>query len=213
MACVCGADPGIGRKRGENIPNSSPPNIFIHLCKLEAHHDVTDCALRWYAVKTAREFEAERILSEKCSEVYLPQETVPSPSGRSRRRPIIPRLLFIRTTAHEAVVIERQSRDTSCKMPPIWIYRYERGGDPQPVTDDEMRLVKLLTAADSTKCDVVSRIDYRRGTHVRVTMGTFAGYEGYVLRIRKDRRVLISIQGICILALPFIHPDMLEVIE
>ena len=48
---------------------------------------------------------------------------------------------------------------------------------------------------------------------VRVTEGPFRGAEGYVKRIRRDRRLLVSIEGIVAVATAFIEPQFLEEIS
>ena len=173
-----------------------------------------ECVTKWYAVKSQREFEAERCLGTLCDEVYLPKETVKiaMTGGRSthRIRPVIPRLLFIRTTESHALTLEKESRLPEKRIVPFWIYRYQAGGNIQPISEREMSLVKLLTANDTSRCEVYHKADFKKGDHVRITAGMFEGYEGYVRRIGNNKHVVVEIEGICSLALPFIHPDLLE---
>lgn len=164
----------------------------------------------WFAVKTQKEFEAEKLLSEECDEVFLPKEKVELSSGVMRIRPIIPRLLFIRQTPVKVLEIEERGRSLTDRMVPLWVYRYEKGGNIQPITDEEIRLVKLLTASDTTKCEVYGKGDFKKGQHVRITGGSFAGYTGHVQRINKNKHVVVELTGLCAIALPFIHPDLLQ---
>ncbi len=155
-------------------------------------------------------FEAERLLARECDEVFLPKEKVELTSGITRIRPIIPRLLFIRQTPEKALKIEERGRSADDRMVPLWIYRYEKGGEIQPITDEEIRLVKLLTSNDTTKCEVYGKTDFKKGQHVRITGGPFAGYTGHVQRIKKNKHVIVELTGLCAIALPFIHPDLLQ---
>ena len=50
------------------------------------------------------------------------------------------------------------------------------------------------------------------GSHVRVKEGPLAGIEGYVVRIRKSRRVLVNVDNVLWAATEFIRPEMLEVL-
>ena len=168
----------------------------------------------WYAVKTAREFELLSLLEPRCEETYIPVETVMNDSGKMRKRPIIPRILFIRCSEKEALSFEAESHLTPPKLPSLWIYRYKKGEKIQPIRQEEMELFRLLTAdKNDLRCEIFRKEDFRKGDRVRVIAGPFAGYEGYINRIRKNKHVVVEIEGLCALALPFIHPDLLEKID
>ena len=48
---------------------------------------------------------------------------------------------------------------------------------------------------------------------MRVIGGQFKGYEGHVQRVKKNKHVIVKIEGVCLVMLPFIHPDLLEPID
>ena len=50
----------------------------------------------------------------------------------------------------------------------------------------------------------------RKGTRVRIIGGVFAGVEGEFVRVRNDRRVVVSIDGVMAVATTFIHPSLVE---
>ena len=54
---------------------------------------------------------------------------------------------------------------------------------------------------------------FAKGDRVRVTGGLFEGTEGYFVRVRGDRRVVVCIPGIAAVATTFIHPSLVEKIE
>ena len=58
-------------------------------------------------------------------------------------------------------------------------------------------------------------INLAKGTKVRITGGQFEGYEGVFVKVKgsRDRRVVISLQGILALAMATLSPDLIEVIE
>ncbi len=168
----------------------------------------------WYAIRTHKDFEARRVLSEYCDDVFLPTEEVKIPStGRTRTRAVIPHVLFIKTTPSEALSLEKRGRDINDRMIQFWIYRYQKEGEIQKITEEEIRLIKLLTSNDTAKCEVFNKEGFQKGQHVRITGGQFAGYTGYVQRVKKNMHVVVEIQGICAVMLPFIHPDLLEIID
>lgn len=168
----------------------------------------------WYAIRTHKDFEARRVLEEYCADVFLPTEDVKVPStGRTRTRAVIPHVLFIKTTSKEALDLEKRGRDINDRMMPFWIYRYHKEGEIQKISEEEIRLIRLLTSNDTAKCEVFNKEGFKKGQHVRITGGQFEGYTGYVQRVKKNMHVVVEIQGICAVMLPFIHPDLLEIIE
>lgn len=52
----------------------------------------------------------------------------------------------------------------------------------------------------------------KKRDRVRVTGGIFEGVEGEFVRIKGDRRVVDSIQGVMV-ATAFIHPSLIELIK
>ena len=167
----------------------------------------------WYAVRTSSPFRAIDSLKERGVETYIALAGERQGNGTVKTRPLISKLFFMKSEAENAREIEKESRMEGSKMPPIWIYRYSSGSDIQPISDKEFRLFRLLTAEDSMRCEVYHKEEYKIGDRLRVKGGPFAGYEGYARRIRKNKHVVVEIEGICAIALPFIHPDMLEKVD
>ena len=50
------------------------------------------------------------------------------------------------------------------------------------------------------------------GQRVRITNGVFFGVEGQVKRIHKNKRVLVTVEGISSVMLNFVPRDLLEII-
>lgn len=167
-------------------------------------------AIQWYAIKARRDSKAAEGLAEVCEEVFFPIEKVKSSSGVVRQRAIIPKVLFIRTTHDRAIEFERESYKEGSRIVPFRIYRYQRNYDIQPIPDDQIRLIRLLTTDESERCEVFTKADFKRGQMVRVKDGKFKGYTGTVQRVKKNKHVLVEIEGVCMILLPFIHPDLLE---
>lgn len=169
-----------------------------------------DMELNWYAIKTRHDFKAETVLAAECSEVYFPKEEIKINDGERRLKAVIPHVLFIKTTRSHALELEKRGRQYSPDSVPMWIYRYIKNGEIQPISQRQIDLVKLLTASDTSRCEIFTKSDFKGGEHVRVTAGIYEGYTGYVQRVRKNKHVIVRIEGICMIMLPFIHPDLLE---
>lgn len=173
----------------------------------------TEDSARWYAIRCRRDFEAAETLRDQCPEVFFPTEVHRGPDGHERRRAIIPRVLFVRAEKDQILELERKSREGRSRVPSFWIYRNERAGEVRAIPTREIELMKMLTAQGDEHCELYRRTDFENGQKVRVTAGPYAGLEGYVHRVRKNRHVVVKIEGICAVLLPFIHPGLLQAIE
>lgn len=167
----------------------------------------------WFAIKTRQEFRAEQELTPLCDDVLFPKEIIKTSDGRTRERAIIPRVLFICTTRENALELEAKGREHPELSVPFWIYRYPKDKQIQVIPRSSIELLRLLTADDTTKCAVFNKTDFKENEHVRIIGGPFEGYEGYVVRVKKNKHVIVRIEGICLLMLPFIHPDLLQKIN
>lgn len=55
--------------------------------------------------------------------------------------------------------------------------------------------------------------NFKKGDYVRIMAGPFAGVEGYLTRIKKNRCVFVAVKGVAAVATTFIHPSMLDKVE
>lgn len=163
----------------------------------------------WFAIRARQPLKAAEKLEPMVDEIFLPKEVRRSPIGRERVRPAIPHVLFIRTSQENALSLESAGLATPHLVPRMWIYRYPQSQQIQPVAEAAIHLLRLLTNSDPEGCHVYSPRQFTPGQRVRVKGGPFEGYEGFVKRIKKNRHVIVEIQGLCMVVLPFIHPDLL----
>ncbi len=170
--------------------------------------------LHWYALKVFyNRVVYLKSLLPAGMESYVPVHTVEThKQGRLayEEAPLIPSLLFVRCTS-------------------AWLvkFKHEYGGDfmyytvkdpagnniPGPIRDEEMRSFILVTSADAgrgVKYFGADAPEYHTGDRVRVTDGIYKGAEGYIKRIKKDRKLIVAVTGVAVVAVSYIHPDFLE---
>jgi len=167
----------------------------------------------WYAVKTRNESSTQAWLEGKCQDIYAPRMQVRTAdhSSQTSSRPVIPKLILIRTTEDNALSLEKESRTEASSVASLWVYRFPGSDRIQPISPEEFNLFRLLTTDDTAvQCEVYGKADFRVGQRVRVIAGPFAGYIGYTRRIRNNKHVVVEIEGLCAIALPFIHPSLLQ---
>lgn len=167
----------------------------------------------WFAIKTRLDFKAEKVLDLFCEEVFFPKEVVMDHENKRRIRAVIPRVLFIKTSRSNALKLEDEGRKDSSNSIPFWIYRYPANNEIQVIPQRSIDLLRLLTADDTTRCRIYTAKEFKKDEYVVVTDGIFKGYKGYVKRVKRNRHVVVDIEGICMVILPFLHPDMLERID
>lgn len=78
-----------------------------------------------------------------------------------------------------------------------------------------MNSFQLVTSAEDRGMELLpdGSVDFSVGGHVRVVDGVFKGAEGYVKRIQGRKRLVVSIEGIAVVATSYIPKSFLEIIE
>jgi len=192
--------------------------------------------LNWYALKVfyRKAFELEAQLNEMDLETYIPVRKVQLKGEehfRAARRlatpdetrhdnqfiqagpvifkrvPIVTSLLFVRAPE------ERIPEIAAVVYGKGFIYRSVDGKSFSVIPDKQMAMFQLVCSSGEKGLEFYSDEDmtrYKSGDKVRVLEGPLKGAEGYIKRIRKDRRLLVAIEGFIAVATSFIPPQFLE---
>ena len=176
------------------------------------HSDTPKDELHWYALKVFynRVVYLKSLLDPEGVETYVPFHTVEQfDKGRLayEEKQLIPSLMFVRCQ-------ETWLQEFKRKHPADFMYYTEaESRRPGVIPDEEMRSFILVTSADSgrnVKYFGADAPEYHTGDKVRVTGGIYKGAEGYIKRIKKDRKLIVSVTGVAVVAVSYIHPDFLE---
>ena len=171
--------------------------------------------LHWYALKVFynRVVYLKSLLEKEGKETYVPLHTVEQyESGRLTyvEKQLIPSLLFVR--CEEQWLVDFKHGHNADFM----FYVAPQSNLPGAIRDEEMRSFILVTSADAgrkVKYFGADAPEYRTGDRVRVIEGIYKGAEGYIKRIKKDRKLIVSVTGVAVVAVSYIHPDYLEKID
>lgn len=179
--------------------------------------EIMDRRENWYALKVFfnRVFEIEKKFQQAGIESYIPTVYVTREvrGVKTRiRKTIIPSLMFFRSTEEYAVGLKDELRDRA------FVYsNFEKktGRCPVSIPDEEMRMFMLVTSSGDPGLEFFPNdcMSYKDGQKVRVTGGIFEGAEGEIKRIRHNRRLTVTLKGVCMVATSFISPELLEKIE
>ena len=192
--------------------------------------------LHWYALKVFfnKVFEMEALMDGLGLESFIPVRKVQlkgeehfrvarrlaTPDDRRtdnqylqagpviyKREPVVNSLFFVRAPEERIPEIENLVRGRG------FVYKMTDHERPSVIPDREMGIFKLVCSSGAEGLEFFSDEDmtrYRKGDKVRVLEGPLKGAEGYIKRIRKDRRLLVSIEGFIAVATSFIPPQFLE---
>ena len=190
----------------------------------------------WYALKVFfnKVFEIEALLGDMGLETYIPVRQVQlkgeehlriarrlaTPDDRRRdnqfvqvgpvifkREPVVSSLLFVRSPADRVGEIAKVVSGKG------FVYQRAEGKAPAIIPDEQMAMFRLVCSSGADGLEFFADDDltrYKQGDKVRVLEGPLKGAEGYVKRIRKDRRLLVSIEGFIAVATSFIPFQFLE---
>lgn len=125
------------------------------------------------------------------------------------KKPAVNSLLFFKGTTEEAQQVQREFEGRAM------LYTYRLSRQPAIIPDREMQIFKMVAdtnAPDLEYMDIDAQT-FKTGQHVRVTCGLFQGAEGYIKRIRGNKRLIVAIEGIVAVATSYIPSCFLEKIE
>lgn len=149
----------------------------------------------WYAAKVFfnRVAEVSKVCEEMEVKNYIPSDVITS-------------LAFFYCTESELFDIQKELYQR------IHVYTRLDSRDPMPIPQREMDLFIMVTSSGDNNLLFLGddKPEYHQGDRVRVTEGPFKGAEGHIKRIKKDRRLIITIPGIAAVATTFIPPQFLE---
>ena len=192
--------------------------------------------LNWYALKVFynKVFEIEALLTDMGQETYIPVRQVQlkgedhmraarrlaTPDDRRRdnqfvqagpvifkRVPVVSSLLFVHAPK------ERLPEVDACVDGRGFVYKTADRKTEAVIPDKQMAMFQLVCSSGAEGLEFFADDDltrYKAGDKVRVLEGPLKGAEGYIKRIRKDRRLLVSIEGFIAVATSFIPPQFLE---
>lgn len=176
-----------------------------------------DSKPRWFALRTFSSATPVEIAERMPADVdkFMPTldivKRTPAGTLRHEQSPILKSLMFFRSTPSVATALRRTL------YPHAMIYTHidsEGNTVPSPIPEHELTMFRLVINASQPGTDIFSESSdsagFAPGQCVRVTCGPFEGLEGTIRRIRRDRRVVVTIQGICTIATPHIPMEFLE---
>lgn len=173
-----------------------------------------DNAQNWYAIRVTynREMKVKASLDDAGVESFIPMcyKDVVVRARRVRKLvPSVHNLIFIKMSDSEM----KQFKATT-SLPIRYIM------DPhtkKPIIVPERQMDNFISVSATNDDGLIylspDQINISRGDRVRIIGGMFSGCEGTLMRIRGDRRLVVSIPGVMAVATTFIHPSLIMKID
>ena len=172
---------------------------------------LSSSALHWYALRITygRELALQEYLNSEGIENFIPMHYEYTIKNERRVRKLVPavhNLVFVRSS-RSCIDAIKESRSATLPIRYIMDHEYHR---PIIVPDSQMRNFMAVSANydESLLYFEPSELNIRKGTRVRITGGLFEGVEGEFVRVRNDRRVVVTIEGVMAVATTFVHPSL-----
>ena len=198
--------------RYSGIPKEHPDvNDMTTSASIEASMErsqsiLSSSALNWYALRITygRELALQEYLNSEGIENFIPMHYEYTIKNERRVR----KLVFVRSS-RSCIDAIKESRSATLPIRYIMDREYHR---PIIVPDSQMRNFMAVSANydESLLYFEPSELNIRKGTRVRITGGLFEGVEGEFVRVRNDRRVVVTIEGVMAVATTFVHPSLVE---
>lgn len=126
--------------------------------------------------------------------------------------PIMPNLILFRSTRVEAEKLELKFLNK------VMLYRGKNTEDrkePSKIPEREVRIFNIVATSGVEGLDFYDEYNpkFTKGDKFRVVVGPLKGAEGYVVRIKKDHKLYVSIKGLCAVTTGYIPKSYLQKIE
>lgn len=89
-------------------------------------------------------------------------------------------------------------------------YREPEGKHPGIIPDHEMEVFMLALSNGAGEFLGSDTENYMIGDKVRITEGVYKGYEGYIRRIKHDRKLLVCLEGVAVVAFGDVDMNYVE---
>ena len=173
---------------------------------------------RWHVLRAtyARELKVQTALQEKGIRTFIPMmwsaPSSPTRSGIPRKLvPAVSGLVFALATREALDAYIRSFGDAR----PVNYY-WDRTTNA-PLTVPAKAMEDFITIASTLDEDLIYLTEVseklREGQEVTILEGPFKGVQGRIVRIKKNRRVMVELPGMLAVASTYVKPNYLEIMK
>ena len=186
--------------------------------------DIAEEEKSWFPMRIAygrkeRTMGVKHFLDEKKVENFLPMTYKKLIVDGRRRRILVPALdglIFIRTSEERLIDMKQHYEPLLPLRFMMWTPHIE--GEASHIITipvESMNNFMRLVSVEDERVMFLPNKDFSNkiGRRVQVTDGIFAGVQGTIYRVKKDRRVVVTLDQVCSVAIAYINPNYLREIE
>ena len=139
-------------------------------------------------------------------------------SERTKRflQPIFRNLLFVKSTKSELDPILREIKLEFGITSDLY-YRYRDGEERKIIVVPSAEMQNFIAVVGAVEEPIIyisnEDVNLAKGTRVRINGGVFAGVEGVFMRIKGDRRVVVSLPNLFSVATAFVPLEFIVPLE
>ena len=159
-------------------------------------------------------FEIDKDIREQGVETYFPKVKVyklKEDKQKEQLKPAISSLIFVRCSEEKVWDLQKAFYGR------IMLYSHKTDGNRKasPVDEEEMRVFMLVTSVEDDRLEYldVESVNYKEGQRVRVLDGPYKDCVGYIKRVKGNRRLLVAVEGLALVATSYIPSLFLEKIN
>ena len=216
----------------DEIQNKTMPNgrvsLSIALSPSNHSHNLVnqqvtvDNSSHWFPMRITyhRELRIKAMLDGLGIENFLPMhyELVETKTQGKKRilSPAIHNLIFVKST-QEYLTNLKMTREEFAPMRYIMkkSYTEDKKSEIMVVPDKQMDNFMRVASVQDDRVMFLDNNEFvnKVGQRVKVTDGYFAGVEGVIKRINKNKRVVVQLEGVAAVAIAFVPASQLTLIE
>lgn len=173
---------------------------------------------RWYVLRVTynRIIKAYELLKKDKVEIYIPMHHVQKMIHDKKKRvlePLIPNIIFVYTTLDYITEFVKYNPENTFINFYLNHCKLDKFGKNPPLTVgyNEMMNFINITSVDNDHIKVVTpeQCHYKSGDVVRIIDGDFKGVTGRVARVSGQQRVVVELEGLCLIATAYIPSGFL----
>lgn len=167
----------------------------------------------WFALKVFynKVFAIEELLLKKKIKCYIPCETVKVLKQDGTKKTYETSYQFI-AFFHSETYIAKEIQKILTDKVILYTRQIDFKKIPLAIPEREMNIFMLVTSSGEKGLEYFDTDNpkFYQGDHVKVIDGTFKGAEGYICRIKKNHRLIITVHGVCAVATSYIPQAFLK---
>lgn len=174
---------------------------------------------KWYVLRASygRAGKAYKMVCSNNEDAFLPMRYVLKRIlGKNKRvlEPLLPNILFVYATEEYVKSLVKDKVTGSFLSFYLDHFRIDEYGKNPPLTVnyDAMMNFISVTSIDNEHIKVVKAeaCHYKSGDKVKITDGQFKGVTGRVARVSGQQRVVVEVEGLCLVATAYIPSGFIQ---